>query len=71
MELVEAHFREIARVLKPGGDLVILNFAYRDNVEADRLDVARLAAANGLRIVRNGTSDFRLWDGVSFVLKFS
>ena len=70
MALVETQFREIARVLKPGGDLVILNFAYRGDVEADRRDIGRLAAANGFKVIRNGTSDFRLWDGVSFVMKY-
>ena len=68
MMLVEAHFREIARVLAPAGGVVIFNFSYRNDVDIDRADVARLAAANELRIVRNGTSDCRLWDGTSFVM---
>ena len=68
MALAERHVHEAARVLRPGGTLLILNFSYRGDLEADRRDVARLADASGLRVVRNGTRDFALWDGASFQL---
>jgi hypothetical protein len=51
--------------------LLILNFSYRGDEEADRRDVARLADAHGFTIVRLGTRDFSLWDGLSFLLRRS
>ncbi|MFE1597292.1 class I SAM-dependent methyltransferase [Methylobacterium sp. ID0610] len=67
--LAEAHLREAARVLVPGGDLVILNFSYRGDLARDRADAGRLAAAHGFTVLRDGTSDFTLWDGRSFHLR--
>jgi SAM-dependent methyltransferase len=71
MALVAAHFEETARVLRGGGDFVILNLSYRGDLEADRRDVHRLADAAGLSILRNGTMDLRLWDGTTFHLRKS
>ena len=67
--IAEPIFSEVARLIAPGGDLAILNFTYRDDFEADRTDLDRLAHAHGLRLVRRGTRDFQLWDGASFLLK--
>jgi SAM-dependent methyltransferase len=67
--LVKAHFEEAARVLRAGGDFVILNLSYRGDVELDRQDLRRLAAAAGFCVLRNGTMDLRLWDGVTFHLR--
>jgi SAM-dependent methyltransferase len=67
--LVASHFAEVARVLRAGGDCVILNLSYRGDLELDRQDVRRLAATAGLRVLRNGTSDLRLWDGATFHLR--
>jgi len=61
--------RESARVLKPGGALAIFNFSYSGDVAADRRELARLAAAASLEIVRNGTRDLELWDGLTFHLR--
>jgi SAM-dependent methyltransferase len=66
--LVAAHFAEVARVLHPG-DFVILNLSYRGDLERDREDARRLAEAVGLRLLRNGTADLRLWDGTMFHLR--
>jgi SAM-dependent methyltransferase len=66
--IVARHFRDAARVLRPGGAVVILNFSYRGDEQADRRDVERLAAVNRLTIQRNGTRDFTLWDGRTFLL---
>jgi SAM-dependent methyltransferase len=66
LPLVATHFEEAARVLRAGGDFVILNLSYRGDLELDRQDACRLAAAAGLCIVRNGTMDLRQWDGVTF-----
>lgn len=60
--------RGAARVLRPGGRLVILNFSCRGDPEHDRRDVADLAARAGLSVVRSGETPFRLWDALAFVL---
>jgi ubiquinone/menaquinone biosynthesis C-methylase UbiE len=69
MTLAARHVAEAARVLRPAGDLLILNFSYRGDLAADRVEVARLAAASGLEVVRDGTRPFALWDGVAFHLR--
>jgi SAM-dependent methyltransferase len=67
-ELVERHVAEAARVLRPGGRLLILNFSYRGDVQQDREDVDRLARAAGFTVERSGTRDFAIWDGTTFLL---
>jgi SAM-dependent methyltransferase len=67
--LVAAHFAAAARVLRPGGDFVILNLSYRGDLALDRQDARRLGDAAGLRLLRNGTRDLRLWDGATFHLR--
>ncbi|MBX6366059.1 MAG: class I SAM-dependent methyltransferase [Gemmatimonadetes bacterium] len=69
MPLVEAHLREAQRVLRSGGDVVILNFSYRGDVAADRRDVARLAAGHGFDVLALGETPFTVWDGVAFHLR--
>lgn len=70
-DLVETHVTEAARVLRPGGDLVILNLSYRGDLDRDRRDTARLAERAGFDVLRNGTSDLELWDGRTFHLRRS
>lgn len=67
-DLAAHHVQEAARVLRPDGHLLVINYSYRGSVEADRGDIARLADDAGFRIDRNGTRDFTLWDGVTFLL---
>ncbi len=67
--LAERHVAEFVRVLRPGGTGLILNYSYRGDPESDRRDVAALAMAAGLRVARNGTADFTLWDGLSFLIE--
>jgi SAM-dependent methyltransferase len=67
--LVATQFKEVARVLRAGGAFVILNLSYGGDLEFDRQDACRLAGAADLCILRNGTSDLRLWDGVTFHLR--
>jgi ubiquinone/menaquinone biosynthesis C-methylase UbiE len=67
--LAERMLAECARVLRPGGQLVILNYSYRRDVERDRRELLQFAQAQSLELVRNGTSDFALWDGVAFQLR--
>jgi cyclopropane fatty-acyl-phospholipid synthase-like methyltransferase len=64
--LVERFFAESARVLKRGGQLVILNYSYSEDEDADEKEVCTLAAENGLEVILAGARPFELWDGVAF-----
>lgn len=68
-DLVSIHFAESARVLKRGGDLVILNYSYRDDEKADTADVKRLAGEYGFDVIVAGDRPFSLWDGLAFHLR--
>jgi ubiquinone/menaquinone biosynthesis C-methylase UbiE len=67
--LAARHVSDAARLLRPGGALLILNFSYRGNSDVDRSDVARLASEYRFVLERAGTRDFALWDGVTFLLR--
>ncbi|HXG72973.1 MAG TPA: class I SAM-dependent methyltransferase [Gemmatimonadaceae bacterium] len=67
-ELVERFFAETARVLTPGGRLVILNYSYSGDDAADGEEVRILAAANGYQVEIAGERPFALWDGLAFSL---
>jgi predicted TPR repeat methyltransferase len=66
--LVERHFAEARRVLRRGGELVILNYSYADDPAADRREVRELAAANGFTVALDGDRVFELWDGAAWRL---
>jgi len=68
MDLLEIYFNEVQRVLKPGGDFLILEFSYRNKLQADRVDVNRLAEP-AFEVIVNGTRPFRIWDGAAFHLR--
>ncbi len=63
------HVADAAGLLEPGGALAILNYSYRGDLDADRADIARLAATHGFAVERDGTRDFSLWDGATFLLR--
>jgi predicted TPR repeat methyltransferase len=65
-KLVLVLLGEAARVLRSGGDLVVLNLSYRGDLERDRADAAAFADALGLKLLRNGSTDLDLWDGRTF-----
>ena len=67
--LVETHFHEAARVLVPGGELLIFHVSYRDDTEADRREIRKLCHATGFSVVMNGAQPFKLWDGVVFRMR--
>ena len=67
-QLVANFVAESARVLKPGGQLIVLNYSYAEDDEADRREVRVLAATNGLEVVVDGERPFKLWDGLAFRL---
>ncbi|HVS76973.1 MAG TPA: hypothetical protein VHE11_08570, partial [Steroidobacteraceae bacterium] len=66
--LAGRHFAEIARVLVAGGDLVILNFSYRDDFAADRADLEQLARAWGFSLARAVERPCVSWDAPAFHL---
>jgi SAM-dependent methyltransferase len=65
-ELVRVQLREIDRVLRPPGDLVIMNLSYRGDRALDRSDAGAFSAELGFKLLRDGTSDLRSWDGTTF-----
>jgi SAM-dependent methyltransferase len=67
--LVERYFAEAQRVLKPGGDFVILNFSYGNNDAADESTVRMLAGRHSFEAITAGERPFALWDGVAFQLR--
>jgi SAM-dependent methyltransferase len=66
--IAAAHIRDAARLLRPRGNLVILNASYRGDADADRRDIAELARLYGFTVERAGSRDFTLWDGLAFVM---
>ncbi|HEX2134595.1 MAG TPA: methyltransferase domain-containing protein [Microvirga sp.] len=67
-DLAAAHVAEAARVLRPGGALVILNMSYRNDPVRDLAELAALAARSGLALARHGERDFTWWDARTFQL---
>ena len=67
--ILETQLAEIARVLAPGGELVVFNWSYRGDAQADVDEAARLAAAYGFELVRAGERPFTIWDAAGFHLR--
>jgi ubiquinone/menaquinone biosynthesis C-methylase UbiE len=67
LALVERHFSEARRVLRPGGSLVVLQLSYR-GAERDRAEVRQLAETFGFVLLRPGTRELSGWDGLAFHL---
>lgn len=66
-DLPRRHVEEAARVLRPGGAILVLNYSYRGDDAADRTDIAALFTAAGLVLEHAGTRDLALWDATSFL----
>jgi ubiquinone/menaquinone biosynthesis C-methylase UbiE len=62
-EIVARHFEEVSRVMRPGGDFILMNFSYRGSLAADRLEIGELAPRYGFRVLENGVQPFKIWDG--------
>jgi SAM-dependent methyltransferase len=60
---------EVARVLRPRGYFLILNYSYRGDAELDDRDVTRNASQNDFSILRLGTRDLSLWDARAYLLR--
>jgi cyclopropane fatty-acyl-phospholipid synthase-like methyltransferase len=69
MALVERYFAEVARVLKPRGNFVILNFSYDDGDAKDESEIQALAKKHSFDVVIAGARPFSLWDGLAFHLR--
>jgi SAM-dependent methyltransferase len=65
-DFAERHMRDIARVLRPLGTLLVLNYSYSGDIERDRREIAAFGRATDLQVVRDGTRDFTTWDAVTF-----
>ncbi len=59
-------FEELGRVLAPGGDIVILNWSYRGDPEADARDADRLGRRTGLTVVEGAAPELTHWNGAVF-----
>lgn len=67
-ELVGRYLAEVSRVSRAGADVVILNFSYRDDVDADRFDLERLAEPLGLSLAGMSEHPCASWDAPAFHL---
>jgi SAM-dependent methyltransferase len=67
--VAERHVADAAQLLSKGGALAILNYSYRGDLDADRHAVADLSQRYGFAVTRNGTREFTLWDGATFLLR--
>lgn len=68
---VQRHIADMARVLRPGGHLVILNLSYGRDAAADAADVAEWCGRHDMDAVVVGARPFTLWDASAFVLQAS
>lgn len=67
--VAERHVADAARILRPGGALVILNLSYGGDPAADIAHAVRWASAYDLAARVLGDVPFKLWDGRAFVLQ--
>ncbi|WP_437783454.1 GNAT family N-acetyltransferase [Sorangium sp. So ce1097] len=67
--VVDRHVAEARRVLRPGGELVVLGYSYRGDAARDAADVARLAARHGFDVLVSGERPFALWDARAYRLR--
>ena len=64
--LTGAMLAEIARVLRPGGALIVFNWSYRGDLGRD---AAEAAQAPGFRVERSAEQPFAIWDAAGFLLR--
>jgi SAM-dependent methyltransferase len=67
--VAEAHIRDAARVLRPGGALAVLNLSYAADPAPDRARALDWAADAGLVLEQDGVTPFTLWDAAAFVFR--
>jgi len=66
--LVEKHFQEAARVLKPLGNFAILNYAYRGGLAEHSQAIRDYAERYGFTVIVEGDRPFELWNGAVWQL---
>ena len=54
---------EMRRVLRDGGEIVILNLTYRGDIEADRGDLLDIGGRQGLALIEVCPLPLQRWDG--------
>ncbi len=67
-DVVDRYLAEVARVIRPGGDLLVFNWSYRGDPARDIADAHALADRHGFAVRRAGEQPFVIWDGVGFQL---
>ncbi len=65
--VTESNLQEAHRILRPGGQLFIMNYSYRAHVD-DYAEIRALARETGFAVNRCGLQPFSLWDGTVFEL---
>jgi SAM-dependent methyltransferase len=70
-QVVERHLDDAARVLSPGGALVVFNYSYRGAPERDRMDLAALGSSRSLVLEDAQSGVLSLWDATVFRLRRS
>jgi ubiquinone/menaquinone biosynthesis C-methylase UbiE len=67
--VAECHMAEIQRVLRPGGNAVVLNLSYRNRPDADRSDAETWARHYGFSLREAGCAPFSTWDALAYVFQ--
>ena len=67
--LVERHFQEIYRVLRPAGDFVLFNYSYGQSREDANRKVLALAHGAGLLVLRADEAPFQIWNGIGWLMR--
>lgn len=67
--VAEGHMAELQRVLRPGGNLVVLNLSYRNRPDLDRSDAAIWARRYGFSLREAGHAPFSTWDALAYVFQ--
>ena len=67
--LVTTFFAEAARVLRAGGDFVIINYSYSADEVTSGRELATLAEQHGFDVIVSGERPFVIWDGLAFHLR--
>jgi SAM-dependent methyltransferase len=66
---LDAQIGEFARVLRPGGALLVFNWSYRGDRPRDVADAHRLAARHGFDVLAADEAPFAIWDGRGYHLR--
>lgn len=67
-EVLDRQMSEAARVIRPGGELLVFNWSYRWDPAADQAEVRDMAARHGFVVAAAGEKPFTIWDATGFRL---